>query len=267
MHWSPPIVLNPFMGKWSFRDGSPRYGLDRMLRYDVDKPWAGRLLMPWMVNAIFEVVPAKAAAAGKLREHPSLFRAYVADKPELKPDAWADDGYVVKYHLTYALTFRALFLLLILVRLLTRAVYPTDLAGREIGPLLFGLLLPFSFRGGGYSYDFPERVFFFATLLLMWKRRSAAARSTEQGVGPPWPAICAPVIWFGSAAGAPDERAKRLKATLAWVGLFTLAVLRVYREVGTHFADNPGAWLELHWQVRDQTGCNSGERLGAPCAP
>jgi hypothetical protein len=153
------IVLNVFMGKWSFRDGSPRYGLDRMLRYDVDKPWASRLLMPWMVNAIFEVLPAKAAIAGKLREHPSLFRTYVADKPELKPDAWSDDAYVVKYHIAYALTFSALFLVLIFVRLLTRAVYPEDLVGQEIGPILFGLLLPFSFRGGAIFTTFRNWYF------------------------------------------------------------------------------------------------------------
>jgi hypothetical protein len=252
------IVLNVFMGKWSFRDGSPRYGLERMLRYDVDKPWAGRLLMPWMVNTVFAVLPAKAAIAGKLREHPSLFRAYVADKPELKPDAWSDDAYVVKYHIAYALTFLALFVVLILVRLLTRAVYPEDLVGQEIGPILFGLLLPFSFRGGGYIYDFPELAFFCATLLLMWKRHywlclvlmPLAALNKESILL--WPAICAPVIWFGSAAVGPDVRAKRIKATLIWVGLFTLAVLPVYWGVRAYFADNPGSWLELYWQIRDK---------------
>jgi hypothetical protein len=45
---------------------------------------------------------------------------------------------------------------------------------------------------------------------------------------------------------------KRAKATFIWSSLFTLAVLPVYWGVRAHFADNPGAWLELHWQVRDR---------------
>src|SRR5882757_2878458 len=151
-------ALNVFMDKWSFRDGSLRYGLDKMLNYDVNKPWAGRVLMPWLVNTIYDALPGKARIAAKLRERSLLFHRYVENRPSLNADPWSDDAYAIKYHIAYCLSFLALFVLLIMTRLLTRAVYPQNIVAQEMGPILFGLLLPLSFRSGGYIYDFPELV-------------------------------------------------------------------------------------------------------------
>jgi hypothetical protein len=143
---------------------------------------------------------------------------------------WSDDAYAIKYHIAYCLTYLALFVLLILTRLLTRAVYPQNIVAREMSPILFGLLLPLSFRSGGYIYDFPELVFLFATLLLMWQRRywpclllmPLAALNKESILL--WPAICAPVLWFQSAALGHDEQAKRVATTLLWVAVLTLTI-------------------------------------------
>ena len=161
-------VLNIFMQTRSLEEGSPRFGLARMLDGSAEQPFVKRQLLPRLANQLTELIPADERAA---------FVEYHLDKYHLKnayferarranpgQETWTAD-YALKYHLIYALMFTSLLGTLYLLRALGPFLLMSDNPLAPFLPVGFALLLPLSYLHGGFFYDFSE-LFFLAALLL-----------------------------------------------------------------------------------------------------
>jgi hypothetical protein len=228
------------MEKWGLREGDPRYGFEYMLDHTAHRPYVFRILMPVLINGIYESAPeaARSTLHQLFERYPKVKKRYFRGAPTT---LWTPE-FSLKYHIAYGLIFLALFGAMLVLRSLTRIVTPGTASMADVGPILFSTLLPLSFVNGGYMYDFPELFFLalayhLAANRMFWSLLPVvclAAINKESNV-------LTPILVFPLLSNAlGTKRALCVAAGLA-VPAAALSTLIKYS-----FRANPGVNLEYH---------------------
>jgi hypothetical protein len=227
------------MQKWSFREGTTRYGFVRMLDRTAHRPFVYRTLFPVVVNEISDRMPRLAWdwLSTRITEYPRLLTIYWQDKTPGEPSVEV----AFKYHIAYGLLFLSLLGAMYSVRATTAAVWPGQPVLRDVAPAAFVVLLPLSFIAGGYFYDFPELLCLFLLYWLALTRRylwmvclfPLAILNKESTIV--LPVLLAPIF-------LRDGHRKAL-------GLFAVMMLAggvVFWLVRMHYSEHPGQGVEFH---------------------
>lgn len=169
MYWlAATAAVHVFMQKQAFFEGwhQQSYAFERMLDGSAHRPFAYRVLTPWIVNRIDEALPA----VTRLRYQPAAHA--VVDRYGRTRDAsyWTPE-LERKYAITFLLMCVTAFGAICALRSLTALAFPGEPALRDAAPLFFGTLLPLSFMNGGFMYDFPELFLTFAAFAAAWAGR------------------------------------------------------------------------------------------------
>ncbi len=154
-----------FAAKWSLRDGNSRASIERLLDGEASRPFAFRVLVPWLANALDRQVSDnwKAVLTDKLHAGRSFARATEStDRP------YAFRHLVVSYSVFAALLASAWCL-----RALCREAGASEGAAL-VGAVALLLVFPYLQTIGGYYYDAWELLAFAAALLLAMRGRIAA---------------------------------------------------------------------------------------------
>ncbi len=164
------MVLDTFMQTRSLEEGSPAFGLEKMLEGTAQRPFVYRQLVPVTVNSLVSLIP---------EEQHEAFVEYHLDRYHLKQmyferakypninkgrEQWTPT-YSLKFHLVYLFMFASLLACIYCMRWLQNAVFARNDSFYALTPILFMTLLPLSFVTGNFYYDFPE-LFFLSILLL-----------------------------------------------------------------------------------------------------
>jgi hypothetical protein len=159
------FVSSAFLTQWGESLGER---LPEVLEFEGDRPFVYRVLTPLCLNAALAITPRE-------RLEPWLDKRLHEETQERNVDA-ALSRYRFPNELSVELLVLETFLFLVCVALaysLRAILRALDLPGWlvALGPVLFLLLLPLHFAGGGYVYDLPEVLFAgLATLFFLQKR-------------------------------------------------------------------------------------------------
>ena len=163
-------VTDAFLKKWSgtaFNAEVP-FNFERTLSYDVPRPFAYRVLFPWLVNTTAEILPSDFV----LSPPPEFLRRGVALYIGEQESQRIPVVLQVKFVIAALWMFIFLFATLWLYRTMAIRTLHIDRASADLAVLLFGLFLPLSFRGGGgYIYDFSELFFTAAYIAVLVSRQ------------------------------------------------------------------------------------------------
>ncbi len=162
------IVLNNFMIQWGYQEGSQTHSVKQMLTYSADRPFAYRVLTPFVVNAIAHAVPASFL---KSRSASLLTNSDVLKYVESAKHAGWDEDTSLRFHIVYLYLFLCLIVTLFAIRAFANTLQARARMLADFVPVMFALLLPFIFRRGGYIYDFPELMLLFLVTLVLVKGR------------------------------------------------------------------------------------------------
>ncbi|MCS6288449.1 MAG: hypothetical protein H8K10_05655 [Nitrospira sp.] len=151
-------IIDAFLKKWSgtaFNAEIP-YSFEKTLAYEVPRPYAYRVLFPWMVNTTAEFLPSNFV----LSPPPEMLRRgveyYIGEQEAKKLPVVLQLKFVIAALWMFVFLFGALWL----YRTIAIRALHIDRANADLATLLFGLFLPLSFRGGGgFIYDFSELFF------------------------------------------------------------------------------------------------------------
>lgn len=250
IYWlSATAAVHVFMQKQGFFEGwhHQAYAFERMLDGTAHRPFAYRVLTPWLVNRIDEALPAPVqhryqAAARTVVERYGHTRDADYWTPELER----------KFAICFLLMCITAFGAVCALRTLTEVAFPGEPALRDAAPLFFSTLLPLSFMNGGFMYDFPELFLMFTAFAAAWTGRRmsllllvALAALNKESALMSVPVLSA-VLYFRSAR--PSWLAMSA-AMAAIAGSIVLAIradnahlpgLTVY----DHLAENLAFWLE-----------------------
>lgn len=151
-------VIDAFLKKWcgtAFNAEIP-YSFEKTLAYEVPRPYAYRVLVPWLVNTTSELLPPRfilSPPAELLRRGVEL---YIGEEQAKTVPV----DLQVKFIIAVFGMFIFLFATLWLYRSLAVWVLNINQVNADLATVLFGLFLPLSFRGGGgFIYDFSELFF------------------------------------------------------------------------------------------------------------
>ena len=165
--------LASFMDKWGFREDESRFGLTQMMEHTAHRPFAYRVLVPWIVNGMGQLIPLRSVehALDRLDPQENLRRNLLRQR-YFKAEgavAWTRDVRR-RYLFTYLLLFAVLVGTMFVLRKLTDVHLPGSVLC-DFAPIAFVTLLPLTFIRGGYYYDFPELLFLAASFLLAVHKR------------------------------------------------------------------------------------------------
>lgn len=167
-------VIDAFLKKWcgtAFNAEIP-YSFGKTLAYEVPRPYAYRVLIPWLVNTTSELLPPRfilSPPAELLRRGVGLYIG--EEQAQIVPVILQ-----VKFTIAVLWMFVFLFATLWLYRSLALRVLNINQVTADLATVLFGLFLPLSFRGGGgFIYDFSELFFSAAYIGALVSRRYAWA--------------------------------------------------------------------------------------------
>ena len=163
------IVLNIFMTRWGFHYSDKPFGFTVMMSYEADRPWAYRVLMPLAVNGASALVPDRLL---ELQQEKWLetSRLLTYEDEQIDGNINWNLRTSLKYHLTYMFVYLSLIIFLLTMRRLSVEFFAPLPLARDLGPpLILLVLLPLTFRLGGYMYDFPELMFMGLCLLALVK--------------------------------------------------------------------------------------------------
>jgi len=169
MYWlAATATVHVFMQKQAFFEGwhHQAYAFERMLDGTAHRPFAYRVLTPWLVNRIDEALPL----VTRLRYQPAA-RAVVDRYGRTREATYWTPELERKYAITFLLMCITAFGAICALRALTALAFPGEAALRDAAPLFFGTLLPLSFMNGGFMYDFPELFLMFAAFAAAWADR------------------------------------------------------------------------------------------------
>ncbi len=234
---------NSFMEKWGFREREYRYGFTQMLDHTSHRPFAYRVLIPFVVNGLYDLLGPSARD-----RFPDLEKI----RPAVRSRFFRAEGQLdwtpelsLKYHITYGILYLSLLGAMFALRPLTAAFFPGQPALRDVGPLLFVTLLPLSFISGGYFYDFPELLFLAGGFAAAASRRyrlllvlvSLATLNKET-------AVLVPILlWPILAANEGRWSAGKQVALLTVLGVGISLVVKWW------LAGNPGSTVEFQlWE-------------------
>ena len=146
-------------------------GFDRYFAHQVERPFAYRVLLPSIVDAITPVIEENMTEGLRYR---FIIGTPLKEYMGVSPDTPVNLTMSIRYHLGYFMSFASLVGLAFVLRSLTLAVIPGDCNLSNLAPLAFVLLLPLTFLHGGFLYDFPELLFLAVSFLMMIRHRIVA---------------------------------------------------------------------------------------------
>lgn len=226
--------FNGFYDKWNLRDSQvfPGVSIEAILGGTADRPFAYRMLLPWIANHVDAALPAQMKnriMAKALLPDGSLFT-------KIKSPVAKDPRYLIRYHLIYYMAFLFLFASMFAMRWACREV-AIDRVSAALAPVIFVLFLPFLLTIGGFFYDLSEIFFFMLATALALSRRygpllvlvaALGALNKESFV------LLTPALYPLLRTHLPAWRAAIFSGVLAAVsGTIGFAVSR-------HFRANPG---------------------------
>ncbi len=250
MYWlAATASVHVFMQKHAFFEGwhHQAYAFERMLDGTAHRPFAYRVLVPWVVNRIDEALPARVslryqAAARTVVDRYGRTGDITYWTPELER----------KYAITFLLMCITAFAAICALRSMTALAFPDEPALRDAAPLFFGILLPLSFMNGGFMYDFPELFLMFAAFacafagqrlpLLMLLALAAFNKETAVLLVP----MLSAVLYFR----VPRASWMAMTAAMAALTGSIVLTLRLLRAdlpglgIYDHRAENLAFWLE-----------------------
>jgi hypothetical protein len=150
-HLTASYVLQSFMQRHAFRGDLPRYGLELVVNGNADRPVAYRVLSPFIVREVSEVL-AKVADPSRLLGSSAVTR-YAAPNETWTPIK------ALHFHVAYVLTYLSLIGVLIAARWILAMGGIGRPTLRDIAPPLALLFIPFTYVHGAYIYDAPELLF------------------------------------------------------------------------------------------------------------
>jgi hypothetical protein len=237
--------------KWHFaeaglRGQSSRFNIESILDGTADRPFIYRQLLPATANFLADRIPQPWLTA--------LFAHQGSDPASNPPgplEALADSpttrnpSYLYRYLLLYAETFLSALAALYAMHLLCKA-FPMPRITSHIAPAIVLLLVPYLQSAGGYYYDYPELAFLaLATWVALGRRwlwllpLAALATANKESF----------VLFLPTLYPLLRRRHSRAQSA-AGLLLATTVCVAVYVPIRLHFAQDPGAPLELH--LRDQ---------------
>jgi hypothetical protein len=162
-------VIDAFLKKWSggaFDTKNP-YRLEKTLAYETPRPYAYRVLFPWLVNGTANLLPPSL-----LSSPPSeILRRGAAHYLGPQEAESVPPLLQIKFIIAALWMFLFLFGTLWFYRLIVIQTLPICREHADLATILFGLFLPMSFRGGGgFIYDFSE-LFFSAAYIAAFTNR------------------------------------------------------------------------------------------------
>ncbi len=225
-----------FSYKWTTVADHPQYSLEKTLSFTAPRPYAYRLLMPFVVSSVTERLPATFA-------QPLYDRAYMALNNTLDeqlvrsmPDH-AILGYGVVIMLNFILMMGGLWML----RSLAQQILGQQGVLRDVGPILFALMLTISYRTtNGFIYDYAE-LCLFMTYLLVWRHALLAGPILILAVLNKETAIFFPlIVAVGTWVSGDFIKYRKSLGVAAVCGLATFCTVRII------LADVPGTTMEFH---------------------
>jgi hypothetical protein len=169
MYWlAATAAVHVFMQKQAFFEDwhHQAYAFERMLDGSAHRPFAYRVLTPWLVNRIDEAMPP----VTRMRYQPAA-RVVVDTYGHTQDATYWTPELERKFAITFVLMCVTAFGAICALRSLTALAFPGEPALRDAAPLFFGTLLPLSLMNGGFMYDFPELLLMFAAFAAAWAGR------------------------------------------------------------------------------------------------
>jgi hypothetical protein len=225
-----------FASKWTTVAGHGQYSLPMILDGQTVRPYAYRVLMPAVVNTIVDKLPA--TVARPLDERASRVMRAVLSEQQLV--GWTERTRVA-YAVILLLNFLCAFALFWALRELARQYLGHEGLLRDIGPLLFALLIAITFRtDNGFIYDFSELLLAVVYLLCV-QRPFAGAAVLIVAVLNKESAILLP--WFAAAAAWGEGR---LRHSLPKLALQFVPAIAVMLAIRIALADRGGVGAEFY---------------------
>lgn len=236
------MVLDTFMQTRSLEEGSPGFGLEKMLEGTAQRPFVYRQLVPVTVNSLVSLIPEEQHDAFVQyhldRHHLKQMYFERAKYPNMKKgrEQWTPT-YSLKFHLVYLFMFASLLACMYCMRWLQNAVFARNDSFYALTPILFMTVLPLSFVNGNFYYDFPE-LFFLGILLLTavkgwygaWVILLPLAVFNKESN------ILVPLLYISVIVGSLGTWRNRI-----YLGLSIALSAIIYIYIKMLFADNPGS--------------------------
>jgi hypothetical protein len=154
-------VEHSFLQKWRTLN-SKAYSFQQFMDYEVRRPFAYRILVPGLVNLLY----SSDAIRGIVQNEGLISRGACLYGQDQSIADWSLE-LQAKYILTGFVMFLFLLTAMFALRGITRHFFQNSSLS-DVGPLLFALFLPLSFKGShGFMYDFPELGLYFIGLYFL----------------------------------------------------------------------------------------------------
>ncbi len=234
-------TFNGFYQKWDFRDDATNNSIKEYLDGTAKRPWAYRRMVPDLVNATEQALPAatRQMLVTRLRTDTGGPVSGVTS-----PIANAD-AYILRYHMIYYGLFLAMCALLAAMYAFLRTSGSAPLPAFAAASASM-LLMPYIQSIGGYFYDYIE--YLFMLLFLICALRGPTALMVVLAALAAWNKES---FLFFVPAAFPFLRARLgVRPAALWLGACGFVAGLVYQVQRMRFAANPGESVEIH--LREQ---------------
>jgi len=235
-----------FLQKWRTLNAES-YSFAQIMDYDVPKPYAYRILMPGLVNGLYSLTLIKTVAESQTL----VSRGAVLYARDDRIKNWSLE-LQAKYVISVFLMFLFLLVAMFSLRGITRHFFKNPMLA-DIGPIIFSLFLPLTFRGdGGFIYDFSELGLYFLALYFILKKANVALllviplliMNKESGL---LMLAFSAIIWFSTAGKKEAFLSLSAQAAVAFIAYVWVKVAFSGQSGGTiefHFFGNLDFWGE-----------------------
>jgi hypothetical protein len=151
-----------FYTKWHLYEGRAKNGIEAMLDGTAHRPFVYRQLLPSSANILERTLPESIKSRIEAQIVGFWQRGTTGPVRSLPP---VEVKYAIRYYVVYYLAFLSLFGALFVMRAVCLRV-GVNRIGSTLAPLALVSFTPYFLSGGGYFYDFPEWLFFAATVWL-----------------------------------------------------------------------------------------------------
>jgi hypothetical protein len=225
-----------FLQKWRTLSKEP-YPFEKIVGFSTPRPYVYRVLMPVLVNEMFKIEPIRRlASSSRFTERGASF--YDRSSKVREWNSELQTKYIISGFLSFAFMIVALYSL----RGMTQTLYPSCRLLADVGPVLFGVMLPLSFRGdSGFIYDSSELGLLSLGLYLLLANRLSLFIAVL-----PFMIINkeSNIIILLFSAVILFFQCPRSKATLHLL-IQSIVGLSPFFLIKWHFADHPGGSVEF----------------------
>lgn len=249
VYWAAAsLAVNSFMERFGLNENAPRNGVSAILDGTAYRPFAYRVLVPMVLQAIGpdRLVAFHARVGEFFHGRVDAKDAIVDIRERLHTAAEYKDWnpvFAAKYWTVYLICMISLVLAMFTMRQTFLARHPGATTLAEAGPVAFCVVMPIIFQHGGYFYDFTEILLLaavhhvVATGRAHWAVLLLPVATLNKETGLFYAFIVLPWI----AAGGSRRR------QLAWLGLGLALAVVCSLWVRSRYADNPGWALVWQW--------------------